>query len=56
LQELDALEYNSEAVEESDLEEPFPKQTLSSLLSSTESVSIDAPDEPEKDIHYDVIS
>jgi hypothetical protein len=45
LQELDALAHNCDASKDSDMEEPSPKQTFSSFLTSMESAPIDAPDE-----------
>jgi hypothetical protein len=50
LQELDALEHDYDAGKASDLDEPSPKQTFSSLLTSTASAPIDAPDESTKDV------
>jgi hypothetical protein len=50
LQELDALEHNCDASKDSDMEEPSPKQTFSSFLTSTASAAIDAPDEYTKDV------
>jgi Reverse transcriptase (RNA-dependent DNA polymerase) len=50
LQELDALEHDCDASKASDLDEPSPKQTFSSLLTSTVSAPIDAPDESTKDV------